>query len=187
MKFSTKLINSYYTSTQVVSGFGWVTLAGVLYGAITFLFTRLPQVIQVVLASLTTLWAYMGYGILALWLALLVALCLYHRLYPSWSAYLRSKSDTSEAKSYFVSSAGQSATVGEDGSLSVVKKTAPRVVIAHLGSKTLVAVLSGTAEERATMQTVQDTVKEYADGLLSHQHSGAMQTTPGCRYWVYSR
>lgn len=188
MKFTKKDINNFSLSIQALSGFGWMTLVLAGYGLLTWLFTRLPHAIQSIITTLLSgLWPYFGYGALGLWGVLLVALCLFHRLYPSWSGYFRSASATKELKAYLCGSADQTAVVGEDGTLTMKAKPVAHALIIYLGPKTLVALVGTTDAGRTAMESAKESVKEYADGLLTGQHSGAMQTDAGVRYWVYSR
>lgn len=189
MKFNAKKINSFSLSLQALTGFGWVTLALVGYGAITWLFSHfLPQAVQqVILRLLAGTWSYIGYAVGACFVLLLLVVLIFSRSYPTIFAYLRSASETKGATAYLAGSTDAAATVGEDGTLTVKKKAQPRVIVVYLGHKVLVALLAGSADTRDAMEAAEEATKEYTDGLLQGYHTGAMQRGSNCRYWVYSR
>lgn len=191
MKFNMKKINNFSLSLQALTGFGWVTLALVGYGTITWLFSHfLPQAVQrLILGLLAGTWLYIGYAVGVVFALLLVIVLLFSRLYPSIFSYIHSASGTKGATAYLSGSTDATATVGEDGTLTMKKKAQARVVIVYLGPKVLVALLAGSADTRQAMESAEEAVKEYADGLLTNAgyHTGAMQKDSNCRYWVYSR
>ncbi len=189
MKFNMKKINNFLLSLQAMTGFGWVTLVLVLYGVITWFFSHFlpPAVQRLILGLLAGTWSYIGYAAGAVFVFLLLAILLFSRLYPSIFSYIHSASETKGALAYLSGSTDATATVGEDGTLTMKKKAQARVVIVYLGPKVLVALLAGSADTRQAMESAEEAVKEYADGLLQGYHTGAMQRDSNCRYWVYSR
>lgn len=191
MKFNMKKINIFSLSLQALTGFGWVTLALVAYGAITWLFGHfLPSAVQQVVSRLLAVtWVYIGYAVGAVFVVLLLVILVFSRSYPSFFAYLRSASGTKGATTYLAGSTDTTATVGEDGALTMKRKAQPRVIIVYLGRKVLVALLAGSAATRDAMESAEEATKEYADGLLTTAgyRTGAMQKDSNCRYWVYSR
>lgn len=191
MKFNMKKINNFSLSLQALTGFGWVTLALVVYGAITWLFSHFlpPAVQRLILGLLAGTWSYVGYVVGVVFLFLLLAILLFSRLYPSIFSYIHSASETKGATAYLSGSTDATATVGEDGTLTMKRKAQPRVIVVYLGRKVLVALLAGSADTRDAMDAQAEAVKEYADGLLTNAgyHTGAMQRDSTCRYWVYSR
>lgn len=187
--YSSKELRHYYLSLQAMQGLSWVTLVGVVWLGVTLvvLNVKMPALLSYWTHVLTGLWTEIGWAILGLFTLLLVVVCFFRRLYPSWIAYFKGLLRTTVFRSDWLSKGV--AKTSYKGEVTVQDSESLEVFFAFVsGGAVLVTILVPLGiDGQAIVDHASAPIKEYADGVLPGYRTGSMQSVAGARYWIYRR
>lgn len=187
--YSSRELKLYNLSLQAMRGLSWVTLAGVVWlGVILVVFNaKMPAILSYLTHVLTRLWIVLGWAILGLFTLLLIVVCFFRRLYPSWMDYFKSSLRTTGFRSDWLSKGV--AKTSYKGEVTVQDSESLEGFFAFVsGGAVLVTILVPPGiDGQAIVDHASAPVKEYADGVLPGYRTGSMQSVAGARYWIYRR